>query len=641
LEVRARALVLLEAAAVIATGCGMLLYWLGQAWKEAQQLWPAVFSFILAVEIRTAILEIHEARADRTASTISVATILALLLLLPALWLNARFAFASVPSSPSAPLRLRALADEDAKRQQMPPDRWLDISEEAWRQRELQDAATVERLHTIDRSVLGADDRTLYDLLDWDLQRRLARTRLKLHLTAFDGTQLLAFLRTVPVRASRREYEARVQRFEAVPAYVRDGIVLMRQRIAARMLPGADQVRQLISELDVLLRDQPENSPIFAPFASMPDSVGDRTAIQRKALAAIREKVMPAFAQLRTFLSTEYLPVCPPAFAVRNWPNGAEVFREYVRLSTGADLSPEAIHAFGVSEVARIRTELAELMPKIAGDGALDEFLSQTSTDPAFYFSTADELLASCRAESARIAPLIPKVVRWVHASPVQVEAASRPTVGAAQYDASRRTILVNVTRLDLWPRFVVLPIMLHEGAPGHHLQFAVAQRPPYMNLRQSMGFTEGWALYAEGLGLELGVYTDPHAHFGRIAMELIRAVRAVVDTGIHARGWSLPEARNYFIAQTGQTERFAQAEVDRASVPAALLVYKVGEQRIKAVRARVAQSLGARFNAQAFHTTLLLAWGPLPLDVLDRKVDECLQNVQCSDLFSHVKAQP
>jgi uncharacterized protein (DUF885 family) len=175
-----------------------------------------------------------------------------------------------------------------------------------------------------------------------------------------------------------------------------------------------------------------------------------------------------------------------------------------------------------------------------------------------------------------------------------------------------------------------MVAVMLHEGMPGHHLQFAFARRGTAGHLRQSEAFVEGWALYAESLGSELGVYTDPYDEFGRLSMELTRAVRVVIDTGIHVRRWTVADATHYFKTQTGKADEIAGLEVGRASHPARLLAYKIGEHRFKALRERVATSLGTRFDLRSFHETIL-RWGPLPLDVLDRKVTECLEETSCS----------
>jgi len=422
---------------------------------------------------------------------------------------------------------------------------------------------------------------------------------------------------------------------DSTPFHVRDGIRMMRERMHARILPGKEQVRQTISELDPLLQGEPEHSSMYAPFASIPKLGFDRSRTQQKAITLIRDRVRPALRELRDFLVNEYIGACPESISVMEWPNGAEVFREYVRISTGANLEPESIHTFGLQEVARVRAAMAATLAKAGFHGTLDEFLSRTRSDPRFYFTSTDELLDAYRAVAVRIEPLIRRLIHRSPGTRVQVAPSAHAMTAAAQYHVPSGTVLVDVKGMKLWPRFEVTAVMLHEGLPGHHLQAVFARGRSNMRLRQSEAFTEGWALYAEGLGAELGMYTDPYDELGRLSMDLTRAVRAVFDTGIHAHGWTVTKAKHYLMAQTGKSQAIAELEVGRAKRPAALLAYKVGEQRFKALRTRVAGVLGSRFDVRSFHEAML-RWGPLPLDILDRKVAECLDDPDCSSVFSN-----
>jgi uncharacterized protein (DUF885 family) len=257
-------------------------------------------------------------------------------------------------------------------------------------------------------------------------------------------------------------------------------------------------------------------------------------------------------------------------------------------------------------------------------------------------YATASDLLTAYRSALAQIEPLLPKLSRKVAVLPMRVEPV-RHEGPSAMYDRRNGTIAVEVGHLKLRPKFEVMPVMLHEGLPGRHFQLGRERESEgrygvpaeaLTRLRLNSAYSEGWALYAESLGGELGLYDDPRARFGRLSMDLLRAVRLVIDSGIHLRGWSTEQAKEYFVKQTGKPAESAVSEVMRASMPATMAAYKLGEMRIRALRERVASKLGEKFDIREFHEAVL-EWGPMPLDILDAKFDECLKQPECQLILS------
>jgi uncharacterized protein (DUF885 family) len=231
-------------------------------------------------------------------------------------------------------------------------------------------------------------------------------------------------------------------------------------------------------------------------------------------------------------------------------------------------------------------------------------------------------------------------VVKSAPYKPVAIEPAYASGGAAAVYNRLKGVVMLAVSRAEIRPKFELIPLMLHEAVPGHHLQFAFEGEPPTSfsfdwYLRQSSAFVEGWATYAEKLGYEMGLYSDPYDRFGQLGMELMRAVRVVIDTGVHAYGWDKDTALRYFVTQTGKTHAFAESEIGRLAYPAGQLSYKVGERQIRSMRERTAKALGTDFELRAFHDTLL-RWGSLPLDILERRVDECIAERSCRSEFMH-----
>ncbi len=552
---------------------------------------------------------------------------------------------------------LQALVRADWESAKPAPDRWPDLSPDGLRNREAQDRATLLALHALSRDSLSGEGRTLYDLLEWDLSRRLEQFRLRLYLTPFwndvrFGQSILGIYAAFsqPAPTSPAEYELRIRKLESFPSYVQQHIRLMRQAIQVRMMPSRESAFASASGTLQLLQAL-DKSPSYNRFVSAPQEAGpDRARLQEEANNLVRERVLPALKEFYDVLTKEYLPDCPGFASLSEWPNGGEVYRELARRYTTVELDPKELHEYGLSEVARIRSAMAAVVLKTGFNGSLDDFLTGARTDKRFYFGNDVELLAAYRAAVARIEPLVPRIVHRLPRISLRVEP-DRSGGVAARYRAPvtgdrEGVVMVDVARPEIRPKFEIIPLMLHEGMPGHHLQGSLAQEfqadssraeaEMALLTRRNDAFSEGWALYAETLGDELGLYSDPYDKFGQLSQELVRAVRVVVDTGVHAYEWSAAKTKQYFIAQTGKADAVADSEVLRSVRPGEPLAYKVGQERIKAMRDRAARALGRSFDVRSFHDTVL-RWGPLPLGILERKLDECLKSPDCSVTFKAV----
>jgi uncharacterized protein (DUF885 family) len=366
---------------------------------------------------------------------------------------------------------------------------------------------------------------------------------------------------------------------------------------------------------------------------------------RERAAATIAAAIDPALARLRAFITDVYLPAAPNEVGLAHLPNGAELYAYFAQSYTTTSMSPDAIHELGLSEVARIRAAMEELARQTGYHGSLAEVFEQLRTDPANYYPDPESLLGAYRAFAKRIDPELARVfhLRSLPRLPygvTPIPAALAPDTTTAYYypgalDGSRAGLYyVNLYRPEQRPIYEMAVLSLHESVPGHHLQIALAQElqglPAFR--RASLSYTayiEGWGLYAESLGHDMGLYDDPKSLFGALTYEMWRAVRLVVDTGMHARGWSRQRAIDYFLANAAKTPLDVANEIDRyITFPGQALAYKIGQLKILELRDRARRQLGGRFDLRDFHAVVLGA-GALPLDILERRVDSWLAGQQ------------
>ncbi len=438
-------------------------------------------------------------------------------------------------------------------------------------------------------------------------------------------------------RRNAPDFEVAIARLRRVPAYVSGSIETMRAGIASGRTQSRPVVEKVLEQIRGQLVDDPTDHPFWTFFATLPKTVSDADA-QRLAASArqvLHAEVLPALRRLEEFVAREYLPKTRAQVGVASLPGGAEYYAWRVREETTTDLDPDRIHEIGLGEVARIRSEMEAIRRKVGFDGDLTAFIAHLRVDPRFYYERAEDLLVGFRDICKRADAELPKLFGRLPRAPYGVIPIPEYAAGAATsayYDApaadgSRQGFFfVNTTSLSSRPKYEMEALALHEAVPGHHLQLALQlefEGMPRLRARvmHLNGYVEGWGLYAERLGLEMGFYTDPYADFGRLSFEAWRACRLVVDTGLHQKGWTRQQAIDYMLANTALTRVNVEAEIDRYIVwPGQALGYKLGEIRIRELRAYAEKALGERFDLRAFHD-LVLEDGAIPLDLLEKKV--------------------
>jgi len=427
-----------------------------------------------------------------------------------------------------------------------------------------------------------------------------------------------------------RDYRAYLSWLGDFPRFFDQEIADMRLGVARGFTPPAVTMQGRDAPVAAIAAEtDPTKNPYYEPFAKLPATMPAATqaALQAEAKRVIAEKVIPAHRTLLTFLRTSYFPGLRKDLAAESLPDGVAYYRSRIRAYTTLDMTPEAIHALGLSEVAKIRAEMEATKAATGFKGDLPAFLHFLRTDPQFYPKTPDELLK----DAAWIAKSFDGVAaKWFGRLPRQRFAIKPVPMDIAPYYTAGRggpgVYLVNTYDLPSRPLFQLPALTLHESAPGHAFQIPLAAEntslPPFRRNAYISAYGEGWALYCERLGDEMGIYTTPYERFGMLSYQMWRAARLVVDTGIHAQGWSREQAQRFLHDNTALSDHEIETEVDRyIGWPGQALSYYLGELEIEKARARAEAALGARFDIRAFHDTVL-SLGSVPLPVLDQRID-------------------
>jgi uncharacterized protein (DUF885 family) len=518
-------------------------------------------------------------------------------------------------------------------------DRWPDVSLAAFARRDAYDRDVLARLERIDRSKLSKKDALSYDLFAYKYREAVAGQRFRLHLLAVNqrnGVQTADEIADELPFESAKDYAAWNARLRAFGAYVDQTIELLAEGIHAGYTHPKVVMQRVLGQIDAQIVDDPKKSAYLAPYAKMPARIAapERERLEADALRAIREVVVPAFRRLRAFWAERYMPACKDDVGAWQLPDGAALYAYTVRTHTTTKLSPDEVHAIGLREVARIRREMEAVKARAGFSGSLEDFFKMLRTDRRFFYATGAELLTAYRDLAKRVDPQLVKVFRTLPRTPYGVQPvpdATAPDTTTAYYrepaaDGSRAgTYFVNLYRPEARPRWEMVALTLHESVPGHHLQIALAMEqtdiPKFRRHGDYTAYVEGWALYAESLGEEMGLYDDPYAKFGQLTYEMWRAVRLVVDTGIHHLKWDRQRAIDFFMENAAKSELDVVNEVDRYIVwPGQALAYKIGELEIKKLRNARAAALGSKFDLKAFHDAVLRS-GALPLELLAREV--------------------
>ncbi len=499
----------------------------------------------------------------------------------------------------------------------------------------------LDRLQAIDPAGLAPADRVNHRMAEIQLRDDLAGHRFgdwRIPLTSDSGfhTEIALLTRQVPL-ATVRDYESYVARLRAVPTYFEQHVALLREGLRT----GFTLPRVVLEGYDVTIRThitaEPEKSVFWAPFEALPPGfpAPERERLRAAGRAAIADAVLPAYRSFLDFFTREYLPGARTTTAAVDLPGGRAYYEWLVRHYTTLDTTADGVHAIGLREVERIHGEMQEVMRQVGFQGSFAAFLEQLRADPRFYARAPEDLLKQAAWIAKRMDGKLPSLFRRLPRQPYGVEPvppdlAPKYTggryVGAPLDGVTAGTYWVNTYALEVRPLYTLEALTLHEAVPGHHLQIALAKEleglPAFRRYGYVNAFGEGWGLYAERLGLEAGFYGDPYSNFGRLTYEMWRACRLVVDTGLHARGWSRSRAFELLAANTALSRHEITTEVDRyISWPGQALAYKMGELKIRELRSRAEKALGEAFDVRAFHDAVL-GDGAVPLTVLEERID-------------------
>jgi uncharacterized protein (DUF885 family) len=536
-------------------------------------------------------------------------------------------------------------------------DRWMDRSPEGYARRDAANKEVLAKLAKIDRGSLSKTDQLNYDLFQKRYLDRLEQYKVRWFLMTFnqrEGPQTSDDLGNSLRFETVKDYEDWLVRLRAVPTAMEQFTALLREGIKERMVHPRVIMERIPAQIDKQIVSDPTQSGFYKPFKSFPSAISqaDQQRLQQEARQAVEQQVVPAFAKFKQFFVSEYLPACYDQVGAWQLPHGSELYAQMIRHYTTTNMTPEEVHQTGLKEVARINGEMDRVMQQTGFKGSRDEFFKFLRTDPQFFYKTPNELFEAYKALAKTVDPNLVKVFRTLPREPYGVEAipsAFAPDTTAAYYrpgsaDGSRAgTYFVNLYKPNARPKWEMMALSLHESVPGHHLQIARAhelgEMPKFRRFGEYTAFVEGWGLYAESLGEDMGLYGDAYSKFGQLSYEMWRAVRLVVDTGIHVKHWTREQAIKYFMENCPKHELDITNEIDRyIAWPGQALAYKIGELKIKELRGRAKEKLGAKFDLKEFHD-VVLGSGPLPLDILERNVDEWIAS-RSADTGANVASQ-
>ena len=522
-------------------------------------------------------------------------------------------------------------------------DQWTDISLEAVERRQREEREFLRRLRLIDSGALTESDQLNYDLFRRELENSVDGQQFNAHLMPISqrgGVQSLESTAETVRLADMDDYEDWLARMAKVDAVIEQTMELMEEGRESGYMPPKILMERIPDQVSSQLVEDPEQSPFFAVFETLPDTIAaeDAERLQQMAKEIIDESIVPAYREFSNYFNDVYLPASRDSIGASGLPNG-EAFYEYrTRVYTTTRMTPDEIHRLGLNEVKRIRDEMQLVIDELEFDGSFQDFLQFLRTDPQFYYDTPEELFEGYLAVSKRIDPELVKVFGKLPRIPYGLRPIPdniAPDTTTAYYyppaaDGSRPGYYyVNLYRPEVRPKYEMEVLSIHEAVPGHHLQIALQMEledmPEFRKYSGFTAFTEGWGLYSERLGYDMGFYKDPYSHFGALTYDMWRAVRLVVDTGMHYKGWTRQQAIEFFMDNAAKTEQDIVNEIDRyISWPGQALAYKIGQLKMLELREKAEQALGDAFDIRAFHDALL-GGGALPLEVLEMRMNRWL----------------
>ncbi len=498
----------------------------------------------------------------------------------------------------------------------------------------------LKKLNAIDTKQLSEDAHLGWRLVNKSLQTEIdghsfPEELILIHQRSGVQQDIAGTLSIMP-KTNRQDFADRLSRLRNAATYIDKTIEVLRAGVEMKITPPQITLRNVPNQIRNMIPKDISDSPLLSSFNHFPStiSVTEQAQIIHEATTIIKKDIYPAFEKLLEFIESEYIPNANQSIALSNKPNGTRWYEHRVRMFTTSDLTPKEIHKLGLIEVKRIRAEMEGIIKQSGFKGNFTEFTHFLRTDPQFYMKSAEDLLAKYRDISKRADPELPRLFGKLPRMPYGVipipdySARSQTTAyyrGGSQEIGRAGYFYANTYALDTRPTWEMEALTLHEAMPGHHLQISLSQELPETHpLLQNLsytGFVEGWGLYAESLGDEMGFYQDPYSKFGQLSYEMWRAVRLVVDTGMHLYNWERQEAIDYFAGNTAKSLHDIEVEIDRyISWPGQALAYKIGELKFKQLRAEAEKSLGENFNIREFHDELL-SKGALPLDILEQRM--------------------
>ena len=507
------------------------------------------------------------------------------------------------------------------------------------------------RQRKIDRNALPPAEQLNYDIFAEYIDREIAELRFRAYrmpISKIDGYHVLfsQMPEYIPLEASV-DYENYIARMRAFPRLADDLIDVMRAGLRDGQVPPRVTLDTVDDQLRAQIVAEPALSRLYKPFERFPKAVqqadGERLAAEGS--SAIMQSVIPGYRALLKFLEEEYLPAARTDIAASNLPDGRDFYTHRIRYHTTLELSADAVHATGLAEVDRIREEMETVIRKTGFMGFFREFVEFLRVDSRFYVVTPEKLMKEASYILKKIDGELPRLFKTLPRMPYGIRPIPEdisPANTTARYfpptgDGTRAGVFfVNTYDLKSRPLYELEALSLHEAVPGHHLQLALQREldelPAFRRFGDFTAFVEGWALYAEHLGLELGFYEDPYSDFGRLSFEMWRACRLVVDSGMHSLGWTRQQAIDYLVEHTAQTLLNITNEIDRyIAWPGQALAYKTGEMKIRELRTRAEEALGPAFNVREFHDALL-ANGAVPLGILDKLITQWIEQQKPND---------
>jgi uncharacterized protein (DUF885 family) len=523
---------------------------------------------------------------------------------------------------------------------------WSDNSVSGIIQDHNHDQSVLEQLNTIDLNDLDELNLINYKLFKKQYENSVESFDYQTYLMPFShrgGIQLEhETVNILPLR-NAEHYDDWIARLSKLEVLVDAEIEKARMGIETGTVPPRFLMEKVFQQIKLQAYVSPEASPFYRAFESMDRSIdeGDVLAIQAKAKEVIRNQVIPAYLKLHQFFEDDYLAACRTSIGIKDINNGKQYYEFLARKFTTTSLTPQEIHNIGLSEVARIKAEMEEVIQEVNWQGTFKGFLDDLRSNPKFYYETSEALFEAYLATSKRIDPELVSLFKVLPSMPYGLKSIpieSAPDTTTAYYqrpaaDGSRAGYYyVNLYRPEVRPKYEIEVLSVHEAVPGHHLQIALAMELDLPNFRKYGGvtaFVEGWGLYSESLGYDLGLYQDPYSRFGQLTYDMWRAIRLVVDTGMHYFDWSRQDAINYFLDNSAKTKQDVMNEVDRyINWPGQALAYKIGQLKIQELKDRAKIELAENFDIKDFHHEVLKR-GALPLDILEQYIDQWILEVK------------